>query len=161
DLQTLLYLVNQGALTFHIWASRIQSLNRPDFVLFDLDPGEASFADVVAIARQLHERLGDAASVKTSGKSGLHVLFPWSQRGGYTEARKWAGGIAAEIVREYPDLATSEVRKAKRGRHVYIDIQQNVRGHHAVPPYVLRAVPEATVSSPLVWREVRPLLDPK
>jgi bifunctional non-homologous end joining protein LigD len=152
NLETLLYLANQGTLTFHVWFSRIQDLDRPDFVLFDLDPGEASFADVVAIARHLHGLLDDegiAATVKTSGKTGLHVLMPWSQDGGYDEARAWALGVAEKVVADLPRQATVERSKAGRGGRVYVDVMQNARGHRAVPPYVLRAVPQATVSTPL------------
>jgi bifunctional non-homologous end joining protein LigD len=164
DLDTLLYLVNQGTLTFHVWFSRVGDLDRPDFVLFDLDPGPAAFADVVRVAREVRRALEDAevpAYVKTSGKSGLHVLAPWAAAGGYDDARKWAVRVAGHVAAELPEVATTEIRKAKRRGRVYIDVMQNVRGHHAVPPYVLRAVPGATVSTPLAWREVTGDLDPK
>ena len=163
DRQTLLYLVNQGTLTFHPWLSRIQDLDRPDFVLFDLDPGEAAFADVAAVARHLHDLLtGERrkAYVKTSGKSGLHVLVPWSAEGGFDAARTWAQGVAEQVVAALPEQATVETRKARRGTRVYVDTLQNARGHHAAPPYVLRAVPAATVSTPLQWSEVTADLDP-
>jgi bifunctional non-homologous end joining protein LigD len=163
DERTLLYLVNQGALTFHPWFSRLANLDRPDFVLFDLDPGPADFADVVTVARQLHALLKDEeieAFVKTSGKTGLHVLVPWEEDGGYEEARAWAQEIANRVAEALPERATVEIRKAKRDGRVYVDTLQNARGHHAVPPYVVRAVPEATVSTPLSWREVTPALDP-
>jgi bifunctional non-homologous end joining protein LigD len=163
DESTLLYLVNQGALTFHIWASRVPDLDRPDFVLFDLDPGEATMADAVQIAKRLHETLRDGgveAVVKTSGKAGLHVLTPWGQPGGYDEARAWALSVAVRVAGEMPERATTEIRKAKRGGRVYIDVLQNARGHHAVPPYVIRAEPGAPVSTPLSWRELTPRLDP-
>jgi bifunctional non-homologous end joining protein LigD len=164
DLPTLLYLVNQGALTFHPWLSRVGSLDRPDFVLFDLDRGEASFADVVRVARRLHEELAGAgreAVVKTSGKTGLHVLVPWREEGGYDQAREWALEVAGRMAGALPEAATVEVRKAKRHGRVYIDVLQNARGHHAVAPYVLRAVPGATVSTPLRWAEVKAGLDPR
>lgn len=160
---SLLYLVNQGTLTFHVWFSRVGDLDRPDFVLFDLDPGEASFADAVAVAKRLHDELdgqGVASFVKTSGQAGLHVLTAWERPGGYDKARAWAQGIAARVAEAMPDGATVDIRKAKRGRRVYIDTLQNARGHHAVPPYVVRAVPAATVSTPLAWRELKPGLDP-
>lgn len=163
DEATLLYLVNQGTLTFHVWASRVKDLDRPDFVLFDLDPGKASFADVVEVAHAVKAELDgrDCPSfVKTSGKSGLHVLTPWTQAGGFDEARAWALEIAARVAEANPKLATVEIRKAKRGNRVYIDVLQNARGHHAVPPYVLRAIPRATVSTPLDWKEVTDRLDP-
>ncbi len=163
DEETLLYLVNQGALTFHPWLSRLGSLDRPDFVLFDLDPGGAAFADVVTAAVRLHALLkkdGVKAFVKTSGKSGLHVLTPWAAEGGYVEARNWARSVAERLVGALPDRATLEVRKAKREGRVYVDVVQNARGHHVVPPYVVRATPGATVSTPLRWNEVTPALDP-
>lgn len=164
DRDTLLYLVNQGTVTFHVWSSRVEDLDRPDFVLFDLDPGKATFADVVAVARALHEVLdgeGVESYLKTSGKSGLHVLVPWpGGEGGFDEARAWAGEVSARVVEALPDRATGEIRKAKRQRRVYIDVLQNARGHHAVPPYVIRAVPAATISTPLGWKELTPDLDP-
>ncbi|QEH35329.1 putative ATP-dependent DNA ligase YkoU [Aquisphaera giovannonii] len=163
DRETLLYLVNQGATTFHAWASRTRDLDRPDLVLFDLDPGAAPFADVIAVARAIGDSLigqGAGAFVKTSGKSGLHVLTPWDRAGGFDEARAWARELAERTAAALPALATVEIRKAKRGGRVYIDVLQNARGHHAVPPYVLRAIPRATVSTPLDWKEVAEGLDP-
>jgi bifunctional non-homologous end joining protein LigD len=161
--ETLLYLVNQGTITFHPWLSRVGDLDRPDFVLFDLDPGESSFADVMAVARQLHAVLdeeGVESFVKTSGKTGLHVLVPWQGKGGFDAARAWAGEIAGRVAGALPERATVEIRKNKRGGRVYVDVLQNARGHHAVPPYVVRAVPGATVSTPLRWQEVNDALDP-
>jgi bifunctional non-homologous end joining protein LigD len=161
DEPTLLYLVNQGTLTFHVWASRVEDLDRPDFVLFDLDPGRASFGDVVDVAKAVKGLLDEESVesfVKTSGKSGLHVLTPWTQKGGYDKA--WALAIAQRVVSAMPGRATVERSKAKRGRRVYVDVMQNARGHHAVPPYVIRAVPAASVSTPLNWKELTPDLDP-
>jgi bifunctional non-homologous end joining protein LigD len=163
DEATLLYLVNQGTLTFHPWLSRVGSLDRPDFVLFDLDPGPATFRDAVAIAKGVKAALdeeGVESFVKTSGKTGLHVFTPWARPGGFDEARGWALEIAGRVAGSLPDQATVDIRKAKRGGRVYIDVLQNARGHHAVPPYVLRAVSGATVSTPLEWREVTDKLDP-
>jgi bifunctional non-homologous end joining protein LigD len=163
DLPTLLYLVNQNALTFHVWLSRVGNLDRPDFVLFDIDRSEATFKDVVAVAKQVRAVLRSErreAFVKTSGKSGLHVLAPWRDAGGYDEARAWAYQVAAKVVAALPEQATTEPRKANRGRRVYLDVTENARGRHVVPPYVLRATPNATVSMPLSWREVTPALDP-
>jgi bifunctional non-homologous end joining protein LigD len=163
DLSTLLYLVNQGTVTFHPWLSRVDDLDRPDFVLFDLDKGTAPFTDVVAVAKKVREALADdgfKAFVKTSGKSGLHVLVPWAQSGDFDSAREWAAGIAGCVADALPRVTTTDIRKAKRGGRVYVDVMQNARGHHAVPPYVLRAVSGAPASTPLHWREVTPDLDP-
>jgi bifunctional non-homologous end joining protein LigD len=162
DLATLLYLVNQGTLTFHVWFSRITDLDRPDFVLFDLDPGRATFSDTMTVARYLHTLLsaeGRQTYVKTSGKTGLHVLTPWKDGRGYDQARNWASEIAVRVVEALPNQATVERSKTKRDRRVYVDVMQNAKGHHAVPPYVLRAVPGAPVSTPLSWKELTPELD--
>lgn len=168
DANTLLYFVNQGTLTFHTFLSRVENLNCPDFVLFDLDPGEASFKSVVTVARHLHDvfdDLGIESAVKTSGKSGLHVCVSWPPTnkivGDYEEARQWALGIARRVVAECPKLATIERTKAKRDGKIYVDVMQNAMGHHAVPPYVLRATPGATISTPLDWDEVNAKLDPR
>ena len=164
DEHTLAYLVNQGATTFHTWFSRVADLDRPDFVVFDLDPGGAPFSEVVRIAQTLH-RLLDKRKVpsfpKTSGKSGLHILVAWRQPGGYDKARDWTMSIAKEVVAELPDIATVERSKVARGGRVYVDVMQNALGRHAVPPYVVRATPLATVSTPLKWTEVNARLDPK
>jgi bifunctional non-homologous end joining protein LigD len=164
DERTLAYLVNQGTITFHTWLSRVQDLDRPDFVVFDLDPSRATFAEVARIARTLHALL-DARKMKsipkTSGKSGLHVQVPWRRKGGYDAALAWAQEVAAELVAELPDIATTERSKDARGKRVYVDVMQNVRGRHVVPPYVVRATPLATVSTPLEWREVNARLNPR
>lgn len=164
DLPTLLFLVNQGTITFHPWLSRLDDLDHPDFVLFDLDPGEATFADAVSIACGLHEYLtsdGREVVVKTSGKSGLHILTPWRDKSNYDEARAWALKVAQEVAAIEPKAATIDIRKSKRGQRVYIDVMQNARGHHVVPPYVLRPVPGAPVSTPLKWSELRADIDPR
>ena len=163
DEETLLYLVNQGTITFHPWLSRVSNLDRPDYVIFDLDPGAAPFKDVVTVAKSVHsilDRHGFKSFVKTSGKSGLHILSPWEQEGVYDEARAWAIKIAELVVADLPEIATVERSKVKRKAKVYVDVMQNVRGHHVVPPYVVRAVPNATVSTPLGWKELTSKLDP-
>jgi bifunctional non-homologous end joining protein LigD len=163
DLDTLLYFVNQGTITFHTYFSRVDDLKRPDFVLFDLDPHNAKFTDAVKIAKQLHETLDEhdtPAFVKTSGKSGLHVLVDWNRRGDYAEARDWALDIANTVCAQLPKIATTERAINKRGGRVYVDVMQNALGHHAVPPYVLRATSLATVSMPLRWDELTTTLNP-
>jgi bifunctional non-homologous end joining protein LigD len=88
------------------------------------------------------------------------VCAPWDRQADYDEARAWTLGIAQRVVDALPDQATLERSKAKRGKRVYVDVMQNAKGHHAVPPYVLRAMPGAPVSTPLRWQELTPNLDP-
>jgi bifunctional non-homologous end joining protein LigD len=160
---TLLYLVNQGTLTFHPWLSRVSDPDRPDFVLFDFDPGQATFSDAVTVAKELRRVLdleGVVGVPKTSGKTGVHVLVAWTGEGDFDDAREWARSLAERVCDAIPDLATVEIRKAKRGRRVYVDTLQNAKGHHAVPPYVIRPVAGAAVSMPLNWDELTPRLRP-
>jgi bifunctional non-homologous end joining protein LigD len=164
DEPTLLYLVNQGTITFHPWFSTIDDPDHPTFCLFDLDPAESKFADAVVVAKTLHEVLTDdgvKAFLKTSGKRGLHIMTPWTrQQGGFEQVRKWAAEIAERVVQRLPKIATTERRIAKRGSRLYVDIEQNAKGKHAVPSYVVRATPMATVSMPLKWSELTARLDP-
>jgi bifunctional non-homologous end joining protein LigD len=89
------------------------------------------------------------------------LLVPWLRKGGYDAAREWAMKLATEVVDDMPDVATTERLKAEREGRVYVDVIQNARGHHAVPPYVIRPTPQATVSTPLDWKEVTARLHPK
>jgi bifunctional non-homologous end joining protein LigD len=164
DRHTLLYLVNQNVLTFHVWMSRVKTADTPDFVLFDIDPHQSTFANAVKVAKALHALLDEQGVenfIKTSGKSGLHVMTPWKTRQGeYEQARTWAAAIAQRVANELPDIATTERSIKSRGNRVYVDAMQNAKGKHAVPPYVLRTTPTATVSMPLEWRELNAKLTP-
>lgn len=163
DVATLLYLVNQGTVTFHPFMSRMADLEKPDFVLFDLDRSEATFADVIDTAKAVHAALSQhrrESFVKTSGKSGLHVLVPW-EKGDHDEARGWAMEIARAVTEKIPDVATTERSKAARKGRVYLDVMQNAKGRHVVPPYVVRPMPTATVSVPLHWKDVTKRLSPE
>jgi bifunctional non-homologous end joining protein LigD len=163
DKATLLYLVNQGAVTFHPFFSTVGDLDHPTFVVFDIDPHQTTFANAVKVAKVLQKTL-EAHKVKplikTTGKTGLHVMAPW-KRGGFDEARAWALEIATEVVAKIPDIATLERNIKKRGDRVYLDVMQNSPGKHAVPPYVVRTTPTATVSMPLNWTDLNARLDPK
>ena len=165
DLRTLLYLVNQNTITFHTWFSRVRTPDTPDFVLFDIDPHQSTFANAVKVAKKLHEILdsdGVENFIKTSGKSGLHVMTPWgAKRGNFEKARGFAAGIAQRVADALPRIATTERSISARGSRVYVDAMQNAKGKHAVPPYVLRATPAATVSMPLKWSELTAALTPK
>jgi len=165
DLRTLLYLVNQNTITFHTWFSRMKKPDTPDFVLFDIDPHQSTFPNALKVAKKLHEILdgeGLESFVKTSGKSGLHVLIPWgAKRGDFEKARGYAAGIAQRVADALPKIATTERSISARGQRVYVDAMQNAKGKHAVPPYVLRVTPAATVSMPLKWSELTPKLTPK
>ena len=162
DLGGLLYLVNLGAIPFHIWSSRVEAIDRPDWCILDLDPKTAPFADVVRIAlaiRDLCEEIGITPYIKTSGGSGLHILLPMGRLLTHEPVRQFAELMAGVIVRRLPDVATTaRAIPARRGR-VYVDALQNGRGKLLAAPYCVRPRPGATVSTPLDWKEVTAKLD--
>lgn len=157
DRDTLLWLVNSGTIDLHPWMSRAGSLESPDWTVLDLDPKEAPFAHVVRIAREagkLLHGLGMRPLVKTSGKTGLHVYVPLAPGYTYEQSRMFCEAIARALARKLADVATVERKVAARGGKVYLDFGQNRIGQTVVPPYVVRPVPGATVSTPLAWDEL-------
>ncbi|RUO93313.1 DNA ligase D [Corallococcus sp. AB018] len=163
DASALLWLANQSALTLHMWLSHAPRLAQPDFVVFDLDPGEGGWKDVVKVATLLHARLdelGLKGFPKTSGKRGLHVLVPLAPGHTYARTQAFANARARELEEELGDIATTERSIRARGGRLYIDAGQNARGKTVVAPYSLRAVEGAPFSAPLDWSEVNGRLDP-
>jgi len=157
DRDTLLCLVNLGSIDLHPWLSRRGSLDSPDFAVIDLDPKEAPFFDVVKIARitgRLLRGIGLRPLLKTSGSTGLHIYVPLAAGYTYEQSRMFCEGVARVVCRELPDIATVERVISSRGRKVYVDYGQNRRSQTVVPPYVVRPVPGATVSTPLHWDEL-------
>jgi bifunctional non-homologous end joining protein LigD len=161
--KTLLTLVNFGCIAMHVSNSRIDHLDRPDWLAFDLDPADA-FGSAARAALLLRERLQDhglEAFAKTSGGRGLHVLVPLRRGATQDQVRAYAMGIARELAAEHPKLVTVEARKAKRRAPVYLDVMRNASGQTIVPPFSVRWQPHAPVSMPLSWDEVSPRLNPQ
>lgn len=161
-IETLLYVANLGAIPLHVWASRVSSLEQPDWCIVDLDPKGAPFADVVAVARAIHrlcERIELPHYIKTSGASGLHVLIPLGRQMTFDQSRTLGELIARLIAAELPEIAT--LVRPIRGREgkVYLDYLQNRHGQLLVAPFSARPLPGAPVSMPLEWREVTTRLD--
>jgi bifunctional non-homologous end joining protein LigD len=163
--ESLLWIVNQAALTLHGWSSRTGRLAEPDWVTIDLDPGENTrWEDVIDVAiavRKLLELLELESVPKTSGQRGLHVLIPIAPRHSVAQAQECARRIALMIARLMPDKVTLESTKEKRRGRLYLDHVQSFVGKSLVLSYSLRAVDGAPVSTPLSWSEVGPGLDPK
>ena len=163
DELALLWMVNTGCIECHTWYSRIDNLERPDRVVFDLDPSEdVGFAETVQVAllvKQALDALGLASFPKTSGARGLHVLVPIERRHTYDDTRRFATAVARAIAGAHAGLATTEWSKAKR-RGVLIDASQNAKGKTIASVYSVRPMPRATVSTPLRWDEVNESLDP-
>ena len=163
DAESLCYVANLGTIPLHIWASRLDSLERPDWLVLDLDPKGAPFPHVVRVARTLKRILGElsvTAYVKTSGASGLHILVPMGRQYLYEQCRTFARLLALAAERTVPDIATVARPLHAREGKVYIDFGQNGYGRTIAAPFSVRPLPGAPVSCPLRWSEVTARLDP-
>jgi bifunctional non-homologous end joining protein LigD len=155
--------VNMGCIDMNTWYSRVDKPERPDWVLFDLDPSpDVGFKETVQVALLVKEAL-DALQldsfVKTSGADGIHVLVPIVRRYTYADTRQFSEIIAGALARSYRGLVTTEWTKAKR-RGVLIDSNQNGEGKTIASVYSVRPKAGAPVSTPLRWDEVTEDLDP-
>ena len=163
DELALLWMANMACIDMNAWYSRVDKLDRPDFVLFDLDPSpDVGFTEAVEVALHIKEALdalGLVSFAKTSSADGMHVLVPIERRHTYDDTRRFAEIVAGAIARAYPNLATTQWSKAKR-RGVLIDANQNGEGKTIASVYSVRPRPGAPVSTPLRWEEVKPGLDP-
>jgi len=163
DAETISYVINLGTIPLHLWSARLQSLDRPDWLILDLDPKGAPFTDVVAVAQALHRILDELelpSYVKTSGATGLHILLPLGARYSHEESRTFARLLALLAVEAVPEIATIARPIQSRAGKVYVDFGQNGHGRTIVAPYSVRPLPGAPVSCPLEWGEVTPGLDP-
>jgi bifunctional non-homologous end joining protein LigD len=162
DVESLLYVANLGSIPLHVWASRVESLERPDWSILDLDPKGAPFSHVVEVARAIHdlcEEIEMPAFIKTSGATGLHVLLPLGGQCTYTESRTLAEILAKVVERQLPKISTTVRSVGARGGRVYIDFLQNVHGQTIAGPFSARPVKGATASAPLKWSEVNAKLE--
>jgi bifunctional non-homologous end joining protein LigD len=163
DELALLWMVNMGCIDMNTWYSRVDKPDRPDFVLFDLDPSpDVGFKEAVEVAllvKGVLDTLGLESYAKTSGADGMHVLLPIARRHTYAQTRDFAEIIAGAIARSHRGLVTTEWSKARR-RGVLIDANQNGQGKTIASVYSVRPRAGAPVSTPLRWDEVTTDLDP-
>lgn len=161
----LLWMVNQAALTFHGWTSRMGTLGNPDWAIIDLDPGtHTTWAQVIEVAqavRALLELLEVPSVVKTSGQKGLHVLVPLGP--GHTPAQsfEFSSRVCAMVAHLKPELVSLEAETGPRRGRLFLDFLQNYEGKTLVLPYSVRGADGAPVSMPVQWAEVTEQLDPR
>jgi len=158
DLKGIVAGVQMNTLEFHIWGSRIDALEKPDRLVFDLDPDEGlGFADVKQACFDLRERL-EGIGLKTlpliTGGKGVHVVAPLSRRAEWPEVKAFARAVAKRIGEEEPDRFLAEASKAKRKGRIFIDWLRNERGATAITPYSTRARPGAPIAMPVSWKEL-------
>ncbi len=157
-LETQLALANLGCIAVHVWNSRVEDIDRPDWVCFDLDPDTGEMVDAVNAALKVKRALDalDLTSfVKTSGGKGLHIFLPIRPGPDTKEVTWFAKELATRLSAAYPKELTVEMRIAARKGRVFLDSFRNALGQTVVSPYAVRRRPHAPVSTPLEWSEVK------
>ncbi|WP_201159772.1 non-homologous end-joining DNA ligase [Rhodoplanes elegans] len=158
DVALLVYLANQACITPHAWLSRVDKLEYPDQMVFDLDPSADTFDWVRAAALALKELLQEltlSAYVKSTGSRGLHVIVPLKRTESFESVRTFARAVATIVVMQEPSQRTLQQRTGSRHGRVFLDINRNAYAQTVAPPYAVRARPNAPLSIPLFWEEVR------
>ncbi|MBB6170533.1 bifunctional non-homologous end joining protein LigD [Nocardiopsis mwathae] len=158
DAAMLVYLVNQATIEFHVWLSTVDELDRPDWLVIDIDPppgvSVATLRDVARRLRTLYRELGLTPFVQATGGRGYHVAAPLDRSADFRFVRDLAVGIADHLAEDAPESLTTAQRKERRGDRIFLDVNRNAYGQTFIAPYSLRARPGATVATPLDWAEL-------
>lgn len=165
NVKSLLYIANLGCIEMNPWNSTTTKLDRPDYLVLDIDPSDKNtfdqVVDVALIIKEILDRAGIAGSCKTSGASGMHVYIPCKKKYEYETVRDFAHVLATLVQEQAPSFTTLERSLSKRKKdHIYIDYLQNSRGQTLASAYSARPKPGATVAAPLEWKEVKHGLHP-
>jgi bifunctional non-homologous end joining protein LigD len=159
----LRWLAQHSVLTTHMWSSRGENLEQPDWIVFDLDPakgkGIEQAIEAALVFRRLLDKLELPSLPKTSGKRGIHILVPLAPGHSHEEAVEFACTIGDAVASRVEDFTTERALSKRKGR-LYLDCLQNGYGKTIVAPYSLRAADGAPVSAPLEWSEINRRLDP-
>ncbi|HJZ78763.1 MAG TPA: non-homologous end-joining DNA ligase, partial [Pyrinomonadaceae bacterium] len=155
---SLLHFVNLGTIEQHPWHSTLKHLDKPDYVMLDLDPKQAPWKNVLAVAlvcKEVLDEVGLTAFPKTSGSSGIHIYVPLKPKYNFGKVAGIAEALAAEVAQRAPKIATIQRSLAKREKQqIYVDAMQNSRGKTIAACFSARAKPGATVSMPLSWKQI-------
>jgi bifunctional non-homologous end joining protein LigD len=162
DLETLIWAENLASVELHVPLARANSPGKPDFMVFDLDPGDQAgileCARVALILRDLLSRIGLASYVKTSGKKGVHVYLPLNRKETtFGDTKTFSKTVAGTMQKHYPDLVTAKMAKKERNGKVFINWSQNDASKTMICVYSLRAREKPFVSFPLEWKELKNL----
>lgn len=154
---TLVFLADQACITPHAWLSRVDKLDHPDRLVFDLDPPEDDFGEVRFAAKALKEilqQVGLVPYVMTTGSKGAHVVVPLDRQENFDNVRAFGRDLCDVLASHYPERLTTETRKDQRKGRVFLDYLRNAYAQTAVPPYAVRALPGAPIAAPLDWDEM-------
>ncbi|MCR9292629.1 MAG: DNA ligase D [bacterium] len=165
NLQALASAVQLASIELHPWSAKADRLDRPDRIIFDLDPGETiAWQQVTEAALQCKQILDQCeleSFVKTSGNKGLHVVVPIQRRSGWSDVSRFAKAVGSQMVRQAPELFTLHLSRNQRVGRILIDIHRNHAGSTCVAAFSLRATPTATVSMPVAWQDLQAVADPR
>lgn len=165
DKATLAYLNNLGCIELNPWNSTLRSLDKPDYIIIDIDPSsENTFEQVIETAnvfKSVLDKAGATGFCKTSGATGMHIYIPTAKKYSYDQVRDFAHIVCSLTNEQLSGFTTLERNLKKRGnKQIYLDYLQNSRGQTIACAYSLRPVPGATISTPLQWKEVKSGLHP-
>jgi len=161
--EALAYVANLAAITIHIWSSRIPHLERPDWLLFDIDPKGTTTKRAVEVARAVGavlREVGLEPCLKTSGQMGIHVVVGLAPKYTYQQAKMFSELVAQVVVNRIPEIATINRNPRSRNARVYIDYLQLGHGKTIAAPFSVRPIASAPISAPISWKELKPSLDP-
>lgn len=166
NIETLVYLTNLGCIEINPWHSTVDELDKPDYLMIDIDPSDKNtFEQVIQVALSTKKVLDDAGAecfCKTSGATGMHIYVPTGKKYTFEQVKDFAYLVCMMVNNELKSFTTLERNLQKRGnKHIYMDYLQNRRGQTISSVYSLRPKPGATVSTPLLWEEVKPGLSAK
>ena len=158
DVASLLWVINLGCIDLNQWYATCDDVDRPDYLHFDLDPGSATWAQVLEAARIVHEALDELkmrSVAKTTGSKGIHVYVPIVRGPVQKDVWTFAKALAQELASRHPRLLTSEYKVARRPKgRVLVDYNQNAWGRTLASVYAVRPHPRACVSTPVTWKEI-------
>lgn len=158
--RTLIYLVNQGVISFHIWTSKIDMLQKPDKIIFDLDPSGSNFEEVkdaAVIVKKFLLKRGVEPQLMTTGQSGLHVWYKIRRTKTFDEVREEVKLYAQRLEEQNPKLLTTAIRKDSRNGKIFADYLRNSYAQTAICPYSLRPNKVAGIATPLAWSDLKKL----
>ena len=159
DLAGIVSLAQIAVIEFHVWGARADRIERPDLMVFDLDPDPSvpwhRLADTAQVLRSFLTDLGFVPFLRTTGGKGLHVVVPLIRRSSWDDVKSFTHAVALRLVREAPDQFTTQLSKSKRGGKILIDYLRNQRDATAIASYSVRARPGAPVAMPLEWSEIQ------
>lgn len=158
--KSLIYLVNQGTISFHTWLSKKDMLTKPDKIVFDLDPSDNNFEKVKEAAKIVDDFLQKKdiiSNLMTTGQSGLHIWYTIRRIKNFDTTREKVKTMAEELVEKHPELLTTAVRKDNREGKIFVDYLRNSYAQTSICPYSLRPNEQAGIATPVSWKDLKKL----